>query len=107
MLDCLLDVPRNSVKGAWLDNRHPDAKWGDLLGERLGKALQGELGHVVEAYSRIGNHPADRADIDDVAALALAHARKRRLRHVPRPKDIGFEHCVDARALAFLNRSPK
>ena len=94
---------------AGLDDGDFDAKRLDLVIERLGEALDGELRRLVRAQAwRPADASADGRELDEVTRALLAQHRQCRLRDVDdaeevrldlRPEDVVrhvFDRCIDA-----------
>lgn len=73
-----LVAPAKSVVRAGLDHGHVHAERGDLLGQRLGQALDRPLGGVVGADRGVGAYAALARDLQDPAgALGSQHGQDR------------------------------
>ncbi len=68
---------------------------GDLGGERVGQALQGELARGVQAPPGERDQADDRGDVDDVPGPGGPHLRQDRAQHVPDAEDLHVEHLPD------------
>ena len=89
---------------AGLDDQDLDPERRDLLGERFGQALDGELGRRVIAGAGKADEAAHRRDVDDRARLLGPHDRQHRARHRGEAEKIGLEHGADVGVLALLDR---
>ncbi|GAA3048913.1 hypothetical protein GCM10020000_31660 [Streptomyces olivoverticillatus] len=69
-------------EGSGLHDQRLDTEPGDLLGERLGQPLQGELGCRIGPDARERHPPAHAAHLHDGPGLAVAHVRQ----HGPRER---------------------
>src|ERR1700694_5545303 len=66
------------VDESWLDQAHADAKWADLVPQRLGISLERELARRVEAAVWNGGVGGERAEGDDLARAGGTHPGKHR-----------------------------
>src|SRR5438874_937282 len=89
-----LDEPR-------IDRRQPDRAAEQVLAERVGEAAHGELRGDVDGGVLVCLAPRDRAEIDDVAAVA--DVRQAEARHPDQAVDVRLEH----RLLILLASLPK
>ena len=71
-----------------------DAERGALLRQRLGEADRRRLGGRVVGLAELALLAVDRADVDDPAELALAHALDDRPGHVEQAVDVGRDHLA-------------
>ncbi len=92
------------AEGAGRDHGDADAERRHLLGQRIRHRLDAELDHVVVADARVGDEPADRADVDDMPAPACPHPGQHRLDQLQRSEQVGVEQGMDVLVLAFLDR---
>ena len=68
-----------------------NAQRGQLQGETLADAFEGELGGVVHAHAGESPQPANASDVEDVARAALAQVRQHRPQHVQHAKHVHVE----------------
>ena len=69
-----------------------DAELRAFLRQRLGEAVDARFGGGVVDLAVLPGLAVDRADVDDPAPAALAHAGERRLGHVEAAAEIGVDH---------------
>ena len=77
------------VDVAWRDRVHGDALAGAFLGQRLGEAVNAGFGGGVIHLAVLAGLAVDRADVDDAAEAALAHALDHQAAHVEAGGEIG------------------
>ena len=89
---------------AGLDDQHLDPERSDLLGQRLGQALDREFCGVVVADAGKADEAALRRDIDDRARLLSPHQRQHGAGDRGEAEHVGLEHGADVLVFALFDR---
>jgi hypothetical protein len=92
------------VDAARLDHAYPDAERAQLMAQRLAHRFQGVLAHRVRPHPRDRDLASDRADVDDPAVPAPAHARRHQLGGPKRPQHIDLELAANLTEREFFQR---
>lgn len=77
------------------DLGHADARVDELLHETLRERLDGVLDGAVHRAADVGLAASERANVDDVARVLLAHRREEDLRHLDERDEVRVDHEVD------------
>nr|CUV45299.1 protein of unknown function [Ralstonia solanacearum] len=79
---------------ARLDVRHAHAGAGQVGAQVQRELAHESLGAAVYVAARVRIRSGDRAQVDDMAAVARHHARQQCTRHMHQPRDIGTDHQI-------------
>ena len=79
-----------------------DGSIGDIETQAVGDGLHGSLGGAVNIAIGIGGVASHRADIDDMATVALHHAGNHKTGHGQQTLDIGVDHSIPVVVAAFV-----
>lgn len=78
-----------------VDLHNPHAGGNEFLAHSVGETTYGGLGRTVYASTCVWLAACDAANVDDVAAVTLLHARQNELSHCYQTSHVGGEHGVD------------
>ena len=98
------DVAKVGLHQSRLDIGHADARVGRVDAQSVGDHLHRRLRAAIDVAVGVGSVASHRTDVDDLATVALHHARHQRAAHVEQALDVGVDHRVPVVEVATLQR---
>ena len=87
---------------SWFKVGNADSCVCDIKAQTVGDGLHSSLGSAVDIAVGVGSVAGYRADVDDMAAVALHHTRNNQTGHRQQPLDVGVDHGVPIVVAALI-----